>query len=151
MNLKEQKTLTILNAPSSFEFEINALASQQEVSIKTKIKSDSPIDWCLIFVSQKNDIEWQINQIKDLLIEDPVLWFAYPKKSSKKYQSDITRDNGWQPLGVLGWEGVRQVAIDEDWSALRFKKVEHIQKFTRSSAMALTTEGKKRSNQKNKS
>jgi hypothetical protein len=30
---------------------------------------------------------------------DAVVWFAYPKRSSKKYKSGINRDNGWQILG----------------------------------------------------
>jgi hypothetical protein len=37
---------------------------------------------------------------------------------------------------------VRQVAIDEDWSALRFRRVAHIKKMTRSFAM--TSEGKQK-------
>ncbi len=38
-------------------------------------------------------------------------------------------------LGAAGFEPVRMVAIDEDWSALRFRRVEHIKKMTRSFAM----------------
>jgi len=44
----------------------------------------------------------------------------------KKYTCDISRDNGWQALGELGFEGVRMVAIDEDWSAVRFRRAEYI-------------------------
>jgi len=45
-------------------------------------------------------------------------------------------------LGKSGFEPVRMVAIDEDWSALRFRKPENIKKMTRSFAM--TAEGKKK-------
>ena len=41
-----------------------------------------------------------------------------------------------------GFEPVRQVAIDEDWSALRFRRAEHIKTMTRSFAM--TTTGKEK-------
>ena len=47
-------------------------------------------------------------------------------------------------FGAAGFEPVRQVAIDEDWSALRFRRVEHVKTLTRSKAMALTEEGKER-------
>ena len=47
-------------------------------------------------------------------------------------------------LGGAGFEPVRQVAIDEDWSALRFRRVAHVKSLTRSKAMALTDEGKQR-------
>jgi len=50
-----------------------------------------------------------------------LIWVAYPKKSSKKYKSDLSRDDFWDALKDLGLEPVRQIALDEDWSALRFK------------------------------
>jgi hypothetical protein len=57
-----------------------------------------------------------------------MLWFAYPKKSSVNYTCDFSRDTGWEILGRHGFEGVRMVAIDQDWSALRFRRVEYIKK-----------------------
>jgi len=57
---------------------------------------------------------------------DPLLWFAYPKGSSKKYRCAFNRDTGWDVLKSLGFDTVRAVAIDEDWSALRFRRVECI-------------------------
>ncbi|HMV90161.1 MAG TPA: hypothetical protein PKA40_11005, partial [Cyclobacteriaceae bacterium] len=49
---------------------------------------------------------------------------------------------GWAELGKAGYEPVRMVAIDEDWSALRFRKAENIKVMKRSSAISET--GKKR-------
>lgn len=73
---------------------------------------------------------------------DPLLWISYPKGSSKKYKCDFNRDTGWDALGARGFEPVRQVAIDEDWSALRFRKAEQIKSMTRS--RALSAAGKER-------
>jgi hypothetical protein len=73
---------------------------------------------------------------------DGVCWMVYPKKTSKKYQATITRDTGWSLLGELGFEGVRMVAIDEDWSALRFRRAEHIGSMMRRQSMALSQAGK---------
>lgn len=55
---------------------------------------------------------------------DALLWFAYPKGTSKKYMCDFNRDDGWDVLRKSGFDSVRQIAIDEDWSALRFRCVE---------------------------
>jgi hypothetical protein len=71
---------------------------------------------------------------------DAILWFCYPKGTSKKYTCDFNRDTGWASLGQLGWEPVRQVAIDDDWSALRFRNPDFIKTMTRSFAM--TEKGK---------
>jgi hypothetical protein len=57
---------------------------------------------------------------------DAVLWFAYPKRTSKRYKADFDRDHGWEVLRAAGFEPVRQVAIDADWSALRFRRSEFV-------------------------
>jgi hypothetical protein len=47
------------------------------------------------------------------------LWVAYPKAG--QLGTDLNRDKLWELLRARGFEGVRQVAIDETWSALWFK------------------------------
>jgi hypothetical protein len=59
---------------------------------------------------------------------DALLWFAYPKGTSKNYQCDFNRDTGWSVIRDAGFDTVRQVAIDDDWSALRFRRVEYIKR-----------------------
>jgi hypothetical protein len=60
------------------------------------------------------------------------LWLLYPKKSGG-IPTDITRDRGWEPLHDAGFLPVAQVAIDADWSALRFRRREEIREITRKS------------------
>lgn len=69
------------------------------------------IPFAVIFALNQKDIDVAVEAIKDKLTEDCKLWFCYPKKSSKNYRSEINRDHGWQPLGDIGFEPVRQVAI----------------------------------------
>jgi hypothetical protein len=45
-------------------------------------------------------------------------------------------------LGKLGFEAVRQVAIDQDWSALRFRRVEFIKTMSRDKKRAISEVGK---------
>lgn len=74
--------------------------------------------------------------------------FVYPKETSKKYDCEFNRDNGWGVLGKAGFKGVWPVAIDSDWSALQFRRVQHIKSLKRNSWMALTKEGKLRTKKK---
>jgi len=61
---------------------------------------------------------------KALLDEKALLWLAYPKGSSKKYQSvDLNRDSLHALMSDLGLDGVSLVSLDGDWSAMRFKPV----------------------------
>jgi hypothetical protein len=75
---------------------------------------------------------------------DAIVWFAYPKGTSKKYKSQIGRDNGWNMLGQEGFEPVRMVAIDEDWSAKRFRRAGFIKSMTRPKEYRLTERSKAR-------
>jgi hypothetical protein len=49
-----------------------------------------------------------------------VFWVSYPKRSSQ-VKTDLTRDAGWETLWSAGMRAVSQIAIDETWSALRFR------------------------------
>jgi hypothetical protein len=49
-----------------------------------------------------------------------MLWIAYPK-GGKGIKPDVNRDKLWPVVQELGWRPVRQVAIDEVWSAMRFR------------------------------
>jgi hypothetical protein len=69
---------------------------------------------------------------------DDVVWIAYPKGTSKKYECEFNRDSGSSVLAGAGYEPVRQVALDEDGSALRFRKVDFIKSLTRNESRTAT-------------
>ena len=73
-----------------------------------------------LFVQSKEELEEFGPQAVALLKPEAMLWIAYPKKSSG-IKTNLNRDNGWEILFALGYSGVRQIAIDETWSALRFR------------------------------
>jgi hypothetical protein len=53
-----------------------------------------------------------------------VVWIAYPKRTSE-VATDLTRDRGWEAVtGDI--DAVSQVAVDDTWSALRFKPVTEV-------------------------
>ncbi len=73
-----------------------------------------------------------------------LLWFAHPKKSSPKYNVSVSRDFGWDAVGQYQYEGVRQISIDENWSAIRFKHISQIKVLTRNESNAVSIDGKTR-------
>jgi hypothetical protein len=56
---------------------------------------------------------------RDRLAAPAVFWVAYPKAN----KADINRDSLWPILGDYGMRPISQVAVDETWSALRFRPV----------------------------
>jgi hypothetical protein len=141
LNLKNQTIILVLNAPAGFEPELAALHG---VTVLRNLQPLDAIDFSLAFVTTQKEVDTLAKAIAQRAKGDAVVWFAYPKGTSKRYKSEINRDTGWQVLGQEGFEPVRAVAIDEDWSALRFRRVEFIQAMTRASEHRMTTQGKAR-------
>lgn len=146
LNLKDQGQIVVLNAPESFEPE---LATLRGVAVKRDLRDAGAIEFSLAFVITRKNLDQLAPAVAKKAQGDAVVWFAYPKGSSKKYKSELNRDSGaWKVLGQAGFEPVRQVAIDEDWSATRFRRVEFIKKMTRDPAHRMTNAGKARAARK---
>lgn len=141
LNFKNQESITILNAPETFIPEMNDfknyLGLNQEIAAKQ-------IEFILVFVTKQEQIDDLIPKITDRMEEDGLLWMVYPKGTSKKYKCNFNRDTGWTILGKCGYEPVRMVAVDEDWSALRFRKAEFIKTLTRNENHILSEKGKEK-------
>jgi len=141
LNLKDQRRIVVLNSPESFEPE---LATLNDVTVARKLKGIDEIGFSLAFVTTQKEVDTLGGAIAKLAKGDAVVWFAYPKGTSKKYKSEINRDNGWRVMGDAGFEPVRSVAIDEDWSAVRFRRAEFIKTMTRAKEWRMTAQGKAR-------
>jgi hypothetical protein len=143
LNLKDHPNILILNAPSSFEAE---LAGLEDVAVLRTIKDAKELGFALAFVTKQKHVDTISKAVAKKSIGDAVIWFAYPKGASKKYTCEFNRDTGWSVLGELGFEPVRQVAIDEDWSALRFRRVEFIKTMKREKLGAISKQGQEKLN-----
>ncbi len=126
LNFKGQKEICIINAPAEFDQEI--VVMKTETSINESLNDCKNADFVITFVKTKKEIETIADALQKKLEGDKVTWFAYPKKTSKKYKVEINRDSGWDSLRKIGLDTVRAVSIDDDWSALRFRKKEFIKK-----------------------
>ena len=114
------------------------------VEILRDIKKAKAVTFALAFVTTQEQVDAIAPAIARKAEGDAVVWFAYPKGSSKKHKSQINRDNGWKVLGQEEFEPVRMVAIDEDWSALRFRRARFIKNMIRPVEHRLTASAKKR-------
>ncbi len=123
LNWKAQPEIVVFNAPASFEPE---LAQLPGVEILRDPKKPKAVEFALAFARRQAEVDRLSRTLAEASQGDVVLWFAYPKGSSKRYTCEFNRDNGWQVIRRAGFDSVRQVAIDEDWSALRFRRVEYI-------------------------
>jgi hypothetical protein len=124
LNYKGQNRIGVINAGNEF---LESLKKNiPEVTVDVEIDPRFPYEFIILFVKLVSEVEQYAPLALHNLASDGILWFAYPKKTSRKYSSDIDRDHGWEVLMNTGFYPVRQVAIDSDWSALRFRNARFI-------------------------
>jgi len=125
LNLKDHQKVLILNAPDSFELELRKI---RDIQIYRRTEDVKEIQFALAFVTGRVELDRVSKAFALKGAGDPTLWFAYPKGTSKKYTCDFNRDEGWDVLRKSGFDSVRMVAIDQDWSALRFRRTAFIKR-----------------------
>jgi hypothetical protein len=123
LNLGSRQDLVILDAPASFDATLAALSG---VAVHRSLAGVATIDFAVAFVMRPADVDTVAARLLPHAPGDPVIWLAYPKKSSRRYRAELDRDHGWDAMRAAGFDTVRQVAIDDDWSALRFRRTTSI-------------------------
>ncbi len=119
LRLQADTPLYLLKAPEP----VRGLFSGFET--KTRLGGQQVISQAVIFAANKQELDEVMPKLAARLAKDALLWIAYPKKTGK-IKSDMTRDSGWETVFAAGYEPVTQIAVDDDWSALRFRKSEAI-------------------------
>jgi hypothetical protein len=135
LNLKGGQRVTVIDAYGAMAKHVAALDGAFAVAAAPQADTS----FLLALATTLAEVDASARAAASLGVDDPVVWVAYPKGTSKRYRCEFNRDTGWSAMGEAGFEPVRQVAIDDDWSALRFRRVKHIKAMTRSFAM--TAEG----------
>lgn len=73
----------------------------------------------LVFVTSDADLTRHLDEIVASAAADALTWVAYPKGG--QLGTDLNRDRLGATVMARGVRGVRQVSIDDIWSALRFR------------------------------
>jgi hypothetical protein len=130
LRLTDQNPVLIINAPEEFQ------ETQKHIRSDVHRQTSQQYGFILVFVKNQADINQFLPTSLSALQGDGYFWVAYPKKTSTKYVSDISRDKGWEILGKHNYEPVTQIAIDQDWSALRFRQADNIKQMKPKKALS---------------
>ena len=151
LNLGTHRCITVLNAPASFEAELAALQGVEVLpgvevlqGVEVLRSAQAPLAYALAFALTQVELDTVCHALVQAAAGDAVLWLAYPKGSSKRYRCEFKRDSGWTVLGAAGYEPVRMVAIDEDWSALRLRQAAHIARLKRDPERTISSAGRRK-------
>lgn len=112
------KRVLALGAPDSISEMLGALPEKASLSLSTRASGE--FDVVMLFVTDSKSLEKGFSKATASLGAETVFWICYPKKTSA-IKTDLSRDNGWNVVFAAGFGPVTQIAIDETWSALRFK------------------------------
>ncbi|NHM32838.1 hypothetical protein [Neobacillus terrae] len=109
LRYKEGRAL-VLNAPEGYSLDI-----------EEDTQPEGTYDFVQLFVLNSEDVKKLFAATIPFLKEDALFWVTYPKKSSK-IKTDINRDVLWKLAEEeTPYRPVSNVAVDETWSALRFR------------------------------
>ncbi len=136
LQYKGQSPVLIIGMPESYA----RLAKEMRTEIHDRPKG--MYDFVQIFAHTLSEAKEQVKKAIKAVGVDTYLWFCYPKGTSKRYFSDISRESAWPLFSEYEYEPVSQVAIDEDWTALRFRHVDRIKTLRRK--VAATKKGQER-------
>ena len=107
LNLKPGMTLELLARPAGVDLD--------DVEVSARGKADG----ILLFVKTASELDTKAEPVIEVAKRDGLAWIAYPKGG--QLETDLNRDILWKKLDKKGIQGVRQISIDEVWSALRFR------------------------------
>ncbi|MBK8047580.1 MAG: hypothetical protein IPK16_10930 [Anaerolineales bacterium] len=116
LQIKPDMTVLPINPP----FDYASLVEPLPAGARIIDAGAAPADMVQLFAVDRAMLTAELPAAVTALKPDGMLWISYPKPGMG-IQTDLNRDIAWQLMVTQGWEGVRQVAMNDIWSAMRFK------------------------------
>lgn len=113
LQVKGERRLAVVAAPEGLEATIGV--SHARADAKTA-------EVVLLFVRDRAAFDTALPALLGRITPTAILWLAYPKLTSM-HASDLSRDTLRAAVLAQGLDTVSQIAIDQDWSALRLKRL----------------------------
>jgi len=119
LQIKSSQQIAVLNPPQGYP---EKLAAELE-GITVTATATAGAGAVLLFVNNLAEASRLAPEAMHTIKPDGLLWVAYPKGTSG-IKTDANRDRLWKALEPTGWRPVRMVALDDTWSAMRFRPAE---------------------------
>jgi hypothetical protein len=113
LQVKGERRLAVIGASAALEKTVGAKTARADIA---------KADVILLFVPDRARFDTQLPALLKKALPAAIIWLAYPKLTSS-LAADLSRDVIHKLAPKHGLDTVSQIAIDDDWSALRLKRV----------------------------
>ena len=114
LGVTDETTIHTIGAPENYRALLAPLPEGARVSPRV---TGNP-RFVHVFTKSRAELERRLEQLRDVLAQDGVLWISWPKKSAK-IDTDITEDTIRALALPRGFVDVKVCAVDATWSGLK--------------------------------
>jgi hypothetical protein len=107
LQIKDGTKVAVVNLPGGVQLDV------------VDTTSADAADAVLVFARNQVELQQFAEPAVEAARADRLSWIAYPKAG--QLGTDLNRDVLWKLLDGTGVRPVRQISIDDTWSALRFR------------------------------
>jgi hypothetical protein len=113
LQVKAERRLAVIGATPALD---------KMIGVKKARAEPGEADVVLLFAADRAALDAKLPGLLKKIRKDAILWVAYPKLASP-LAADLNRDVIREMAPKHGLDTVSQIAIDDDWSALRLKRI----------------------------
>jgi hypothetical protein len=113
LQVKGGRRLAVVGASAIVDYKIGITKQRCDISEAGVV---------LVFAASSGQLGLTLPSMLEKAPEDAIIWIAYPKLTSK-LAGDLSRNLVRALAAKSGLDTVSQIAIDDDWSAMRVKRI----------------------------
>lgn len=121
--IKPAHRILLVNAPVNYP----ELLAPLPHDAKLISVPDGTFDVIQLFVTKRKELKRDLEWLQSHLRTDTIFWITYPKKSSG-IVSDLEMMQSWEETSFYGLSTVSAAAINDTWTALRFRPAEQVKR-----------------------
>ena len=122
LRMRAADRVAVVNSPPAYLAQLQPAPGDMHV----EVKPDQSFDVVQLFVNNVDELRNLGANAVRAVKPDGLLWVCYPK-GGQKAGTDLHRDVLWDLMGKqTGLVGVSLVAVDEKWSAMRFRAADKV-------------------------
>ena len=119
LQMKAGQHWLLYNAPENYAGALNPLPEQVQLAFEAQ----GVYDGVQLFVKDSGELASALQIVAPVLKPTTVFWVIYPKKTSG-IKTDLALMSSWSELDKYRLTSVAAAAVNDTWTALRFKPAE---------------------------